>query len=221
MLKKQPRREKKNSPLKPHVGLSLFPFISSADDCLFPPSPPYSPHFLRRIGLVVFWLRKGNHRTAGAWIFQMTNVAHAYFWHIWLPQGNKTLLMQGDHLLSVAGVSEQAGLVCTNTHTLMRWKTHTGMQARRQTDRHILTQREAYIDSETHAHTHVLTAEPVGSTHNRQALNSYTNWTLLFLIQCVCQTCCKSRAVGWQGARTLFMLAINTWACLLAAAGAG
>lgn len=85
--------------------------------------------------------------------------------------------MQGDHLLSVAGVSEQAGSVCTRS--LMHTKTHTGTRARahthtnarthtdRQTDRHILTQQEAY--------THVLTAESVGSTLNRQALNSYTN----------------------------------------------
>lgn len=93
--------------------------------------------------------------------------------------------MQGDHLLSVAGVSEQAGSVCTRslmhtkTHTGTRAHTHTHTNARthtdRQTDRHILTQQEAYIDSETHAHTHVLTAESVGSTLNRQALNSYTN----------------------------------------------
>lgn len=116
---------------------------------------PFPPHFLRRIGLVVFWLWKGNHRTAGAWIFQMTNVAHAYFWHIWLPQGNKTLLMQGDHLLSVAGVSEQAGSVCTHTHSLARAHRHNTC-ARRQTDRHILTQRGgwgAHRQPDTCAHT--------------------------------------------------------------------
>lgn len=148
MLKKRPRGKKKKKPsIKPHVGPTP-PSIRSADGCFFI-SPPNSSHFLGRIGLVVFWLWKGNHRTAGAWIFQMTNVAHAYFWHIWLPQGNKTLLMQGDHLLSVAGVSEQADSVLalvrarTHTHTL---RIHTGIQIhaqeRGQTDRHVLTQRE-------------------------------------------------------------------------------
>lgn len=68
--------------------------------------------------------------------------------------------MQGDHLLSVAGVSEQAGSVCTHTLSLVHThahtqKTHTRIQTRthRQTDRHILTQWEAYIDSETRTHT--------------------------------------------------------------------
>lgn len=120
MLKKRPRGKKKKKPsIKPPVGPTPTS-IGSADGCFFI-SPPNSSHFLGRIGLVVFWLWKGNHRTAGAWIFQMTNVAHAYFWHIWLPQGNKTLLMQGDHLLSVAGVSEQADSVLA----LVRARTHT------------------------------------------------------------------------------------------------
>lgn len=183
MLKKLLRKREKNPPLKQHVGLSLFPPISSADDCFFSPSPPDSPHFLRRIGLVVFWLWKGNHRTAGAWIFQMTNVAHAYFWHIWLPQGNKTLLMQGDHLLSVAGVSEQADSVLTHTNTHRHTDTHT----RRQTDRHILTQREAYVDCETHAQ-HTWTNSTIRWEHAQQTGSKllYKLNTPFFLFNSVC-----------------------------------
>lgn len=78
--------------------------------------------------------------------------------------------MRGDHLLSVAGVSEQAGSMCTHSLTHTHTEAHASVQT--QTDRHILTQREVY---QTHAHTHVPTAESVGSMHNRQALNSYTN----------------------------------------------
>lgn len=149
---------------------------SLAEDCLLPPDS------LCITRLVVFWLREGNGRTAVAWIFQMTNVAHAYFWHIWLPQGNKTLLMQGDHLLSVAGVLEQADLVHTRTHT------------GRRTDWHILSPREVYTDSKTHTCI---------NSKIRQHLNFYTNWTLpppafFFKIHRVCQMCCKSPAVGWQ-----------------------
>lgn len=217
MLKKRPRGKKKKKPsIKPHVDPTPTS-IGSADGCFFI-SPPNSSHFLGRIGLVVFWLWKGNHRTAGAWIFQMTNVAHAYFWHIWLPQGNKTLLMQGDHLLSVAGVSEQAdsvlALVRARTHTHIKdTHRHTDTRAGTRADRSTCSHAAGDVScvaGTTHAHTHVLTAESVGSMHNRHALNSYTNWTLLFFplfsfIQCVCQMHCKSRGVGdWECTQFLY-----------------
>lgn len=154
---------------------------------------------------MVFWLWKGNHRTAGAWIFQMTNVAHAYFWHIWLPQGNKTLLMQGDHLLSVAGVSEQAGSVCT--HSLAH--THTNTHARHtETDTHMRTQ----ADRSTHSHTaggvrrqrdtcaHTCTNSWIRWEHAQQTGSKLLyKLNTPFLIQCVCQMRCKSRAVGVTG----------------------
>ena len=149
MLKKRPGEEN-NSSIKAAWRPQPFPRQISWWLLFFPsPPPPYSPHFLWRIGLVVFWLWKGNHRTAGAWIFQMTNVAHAYFWHIWLPQGNKTLLMQGDHLLSVAGVSEQAGSV--HTHTQWRYT-----QAQR--DAHVHTRAGRQVGTFTHSGGRAYTA---------------------------------------------------------------
>lgn len=68
-----------------------------------------------------------------------------------------------------------------HTHT-QKNNTHMGIQrhARAHTGRQFDTSsrsgRRALVHAcETHARTHVLTAEPVGSMHNRQALNSYTN----------------------------------------------
>lgn len=87
--------------------------------------------------------------------------------------------MQGDHLLSVAGVSEQAdsvlALVRARTHTHIKdTHRHAGTRADRSTCSHAAGD-VSYVAGKTHAHTHVLTAESVGSMHNRHALNSYTN----------------------------------------------
>lgn len=55
VLKQRPGEN--DSSIKPTCRPQPLPLISSADDCFFP-SPPYSPHFLRRIGLWYFGCEK-------------------------------------------------------------------------------------------------------------------------------------------------------------------
>lgn len=203
MLKKQPWGKKKK-----HMLGHSFPPFSSADDILPPPPPPYTPFlFLRRFGLVVA-VKKGNHWTARAWIFQMTNVAHAYFWHIWLPRGNKTLLMQGDHLLSVAGVSKQAEDSA---------RTHTHKYAETRADRTTHFHSAGGVRRQRDACTHTCTNSTI-----RWELGSKLIQTERFCLKrrkkkgCFffCQTCCKSQAAGDSECTHYLCFAINTWLCL-------
>lgn len=159
-----------------------------------------------------------------AWIFHLTNVAHAYFWHIWLPEGNATLIMQGDHLFSAASVLVQAGLACAHIPTNKHWHTHT--LADRLT--HSLTAGGVHRQWDTHVYQQ---QTPLGGRVARRRLNFPTNWTkppsptsfISTNSACLSKAAVNLSMLGDREMHTLFFLcwAVNTCACLLEAAGAG